>query len=409
MLHVFLFLLAVANAEVEAEYIMSPVIIVPGTAGSQIQAKLNKPSSPHFYCDKTSDWYTLWLSITNLIPPALYCWCDNMRLLWDATTTTYSNNVGVSTRVPGWGDTATIEYLDPDLKSKSGYFHTLVEALVTKGGLVRGKSLRGAPYDFRYSPTSTTDGETQPWIAKMLTLVEETYGVNGNRSVSLISHSLGCLFTLHLLNTQTTAWKAKYVKQWIAVSGVWGGAGSGLKQLLSGDSSYIPGISGLTVRPEQRSYESSMLLAPTPQIWAPSAFPLVRTPARNFTAADYAELFPLADFTHGYRRWSLLSNLTANLHSPAVATTHLFGSEVPTPTAFEYGGSTASDFSKSPGTINSDGDGTVPMLSLAAAKQRWDDGGNEGFNFSAQAFPKCTHEGILKDSGFVDRMLQLLE
>ena len=41
-----------------------PVIIIPGTGGSQIEAKLDKPSVNHFYCSRTSDWYTLWLSVT---------------------------------------------------------------------------------------------------------------------------------------------------------------------------------------------------------------------------------------------------------------------------------------------------------------------------------------------------------
>eukprot|EP00121_Abeoforma_whisleri_P005359 Awhi_evm1s4856 len=29
-----------------------PVVIIPGDAGSQLEAKLNKKTSPHFYCQK---------------------------------------------------------------------------------------------------------------------------------------------------------------------------------------------------------------------------------------------------------------------------------------------------------------------------------------------------------------------
>jgi len=42
----------------------TPVVIIPGTAGNRLQAKLNKPeSSPHWYCDKTNDWFDIWLSV----------------------------------------------------------------------------------------------------------------------------------------------------------------------------------------------------------------------------------------------------------------------------------------------------------------------------------------------------------
>ena len=54
--------------------------LVPGTGGSQLQAKLNKPSVPHWYCSKkTDDYYTLWLRKSSLIPGAIDCFADNMR------------------------------------------------------------------------------------------------------------------------------------------------------------------------------------------------------------------------------------------------------------------------------------------------------------------------------------------
>ena len=38
-------------------------------------------------------------------------------------------------------------------------------------------------------------------------LVETTYAVNGNASVVLLSHSMGCLYTLVFLNKMSQAWK----------------------------------------------------------------------------------------------------------------------------------------------------------------------------------------------------------
>lgn len=53
---------------------------VPGTGGSQLEAKLNKPSTLHWYCHRTSSsFFTLWLQKTSLLPLAIDCWVDNMR------------------------------------------------------------------------------------------------------------------------------------------------------------------------------------------------------------------------------------------------------------------------------------------------------------------------------------------
>jgi len=51
---------------------------VPGIIGNQIEAKLDKPSSPHFWCEKQHDWFTLWLEVTELLPEEVYCFADNI-------------------------------------------------------------------------------------------------------------------------------------------------------------------------------------------------------------------------------------------------------------------------------------------------------------------------------------------
>ena len=54
---------------------------------------------------------------------------------------------------------------------------------------------------------------------RLKTLIEETYSINGNKKVTLISHSYGCTVTLYFLSLQTQEWKNKYLKQWIPLSG----------------------------------------------------------------------------------------------------------------------------------------------------------------------------------------------
>lgn len=61
---------------------LHPVILVPGDGGSQVEGRLNKTNTVHYMCDKTSDWFDLWLNLEQLIPqvrcvpaPALQVGC----------------------------------------------------------------------------------------------------------------------------------------------------------------------------------------------------------------------------------------------------------------------------------------------------------------------------------------------
>ena len=72
---------------------LSPVIIVPGDGSNQLEAKLDKPSVPHFYCSKTTAWYRLWLNLEILLPGVIDCWCDNIALDVNSTTGRAANRV----------------------------------------------------------------------------------------------------------------------------------------------------------------------------------------------------------------------------------------------------------------------------------------------------------------------------
>ena len=54
------------------------------------------------------------------------------RLQYDNVTNTYYNTDGVKTRIPGFGNTSGIEYLDPHTKEfgPTVYFHPMVGGLM---------------------------------------------------------------------------------------------------------------------------------------------------------------------------------------------------------------------------------------------------------------------------------------
>ena len=74
------------------------------------------------------------------------------RLRYNSATNQYSNTDGVDTLVPGFGNTSSIEYLDPTTPwlEPTQYFHDMVQHFVQLG-YEPGKTIRGAPFDWRYS------------------------------------------------------------------------------------------------------------------------------------------------------------------------------------------------------------------------------------------------------------------
>jgi len=64
--------------------------------------------------------------------------------------------------------------------------------------------------------------------------VETTYEANGQKKVILLCHSMGSIMMLHLLQNKPQAWKDKYIRALVTLSGVWGGTVRALKVFLLG-------------------------------------------------------------------------------------------------------------------------------------------------------------------------------
>ena len=58
------------------------------------------------------------------------CWAENVALEYDPATRTTHNVAGVETRIPGFGDTATVEWIDKSMRDFSIYFATIVAKLI---------------------------------------------------------------------------------------------------------------------------------------------------------------------------------------------------------------------------------------------------------------------------------------
>ncbi|XP_071092371.1 lysosomal phospholipase A and acyltransferase-like isoform X1 [Haliotis cracherodii] len=370
----------------EARY---PVVLVPGDGGSQFLAKLNKSTGPHEFCQqKTSYYFNLWLNLEELAPYVIDCFVDNMKLHYNSTSHTTSNTPGVDIVIPGFGNTSSVEWLDPDYYvhfSSTSYFAPIVEALV-KWGYKRGESVRGAPYDFRKAPN-----EFDVFYKNLTSLVEDTYVRNNNTKVVLIAHSMGNPTTLYFLNHRPQVWKDKYLHCFITISGVWGGAVKPLRLFSAGDNLNVPFVEGINVREEQRSMPSSAFLMPSEKFWAANEV-LVSQPKRNYTVKDYKAFFTDLGIPNAYLMRQDTENLVKDLIPPGVEIHCLHGVKMPTPLQFIFGEGMWPD--KQPKVVTGNGDGTVNIRSLHGCLS-WQ--GKQKQKIYHKEFPKAEHTEILSN------------
>jgi len=361
---------------------LSPIVLIPGDGGNQLDA-LGAGTG----CPTSTSWSRLWLDIWQLRQGNLVCWANTIKLVYNKTSKTSSNVEGVSTRVPGWGDTSSMEYLDPSwsawvLGDAGNYLHDLVEFLV-KQGYTRGADLRGAPYDFRFAPQS--QGQ---YFAKLKSLIEDLYHSNQATPVTIISHSMGGLFGLHFLQQQDQAWLDMFIHRFIPLATPWAGAAIQLNTYASGYNMDISLIDPLIIREEQRSYETGVYLLPLPTTWPDKTRVLVSTPARNYTVQDYPQFFTDIGFPDGLDMMRNVLNLTPLAH-PRVPTSCVYSVGVDTPVGFVYGEGGFPD--TQPQRILGDGDGTVSKESAELCRNFLTKRGD-----SVMVFRGPNHGGILK-------------
>ncbi|ESO12856.1 hypothetical protein HELRODRAFT_159443 [Helobdella robusta] len=366
---------------------LRPIVMVPGLGGTQLEARLNRTSVPHWYCYRVSDWFTLWLSVLEL--EAADCMVDNMRLFYVAENHTTRNNHGVEIRVDRFGSTETIEWLDPFHtvgRSHFAYFTNIVESLI-KAGYHRNVSVRGVPFDFRKAPN-----EMDSLFKQMTKLVEETYELNNKTRIILMGHSMGNNFILYWLNRQPQWWKDLYIDSLISLAAPWAGSVKTLRLMASGDSlgqsEHV--IKPIQARPLEQSMPSTAYLMPGPY-WHKDEV-LVMSPKRNFTNLDYEAFFESINHTDGFLMWKDTESLTKDLVDPNVKVHCIYGlMKVDiTPAVLDYRKVKSKNwYDEQPVTIYGPGDGTVNERSLKAC--------NKWSNVEIKQLDDAEHLSILLD------------
>lgn len=100
-----------------------PVVLIPGSGGNQLEARLTEDYTPSSLVCRVwplvrgrGGWFRLWFDASVLIAPLTRCFAERMTLSYDADADDYRNALGVETRVADFGSTSTLRYLDPNLK-----------------------------------------------------------------------------------------------------------------------------------------------------------------------------------------------------------------------------------------------------------------------------------------------------
>ncbi|KAA3672643.1 lysophospholipase III, partial [Paragonimus westermani] len=362
-----------------------------------------------YYRSKTSPYSTprlLWLALKDFLVPSRFT--DIFGLKFDRKLNKSYDNENYEITFPGWGETYSVEYLDEFPHFFGSYFSPIVNELVKDPFFKRNISVHGAPYDFRRAPN-----ENQ-WFQKALSrLVEDTYDRNGFSPVVLVAHSMGNLYTHSFLRTQTSVWKRKYVKAYIAVSGPFGGTVKVPKTIVSDNvgTGSIPYHIKLFIFPEgenmgafivnplglrglERSFPSLPFMAPDPRLWSPNET-IIITPKRNYTVQDYSQFYEDLNYTDGYYMMKAAKAGHDFFESPTDVEVYcVYGTELATMEQLIY---TSSFPDELPKFVTGDGDGTVNLRSLEVCR-RWS-------KVNQVPLPGAQHRLILQDK----RLIQLVK
>ena len=378
-----------------------PVVIVPGIVGSNIQAKLNKPSVVQPLCSKTSDWYYAWLESFEVAPDAVKCLFDNLKLkhLGEGNVT---NNDGVTTRIADYGGIGDIRCAMPKTATACnttvnwGYALDQLQA----AGYSPGVNLFGAPYDFRYGPKSWFRKE----FPQLKALIEKAYTTNNDTKVVITSISLGGpYFHLFLTHFVDPAWKQKYVDSWVSMSSLWNGA-TQVAQMLTAGLGWdgISWIKPQVFREGVRNWPAMIFMLPFPYDDVNGTHvddTYITSSKRSYKASDMQSAVLDAGLPDTAAILKSISQYRTSTSPPGVKTYCWFGKGIKTAKTLSFSGTDLSDFDAM--TVQmSDGDGTVEHSSLRICND-W------GGDTVVKTWFNVSHTGMLTEPSVVSDLVAI--
>lgn len=405
----------------------TPVIIVPGYSGTKLDAILTNASLPD-YCKHNADRFRLWLSWWFLDPFRTKdyedCWyrMAGLSVQTEDDLNIYQSPEGVKILPVEYmgsgsgGGTKGCDYiLDVDGHGVFSYFGNLIEKMESNLGYVRGKNLRAASFDWRFTPDYLE--RRTSFVSDFINLILQTYSDNGNKPVIIIAHSMGNLIFTRFINSLPNSWTDKYIKYFISVSAPWTGTTKSVRDLLSGDS--IVGNNWynreLDVFDRKRvlnlaqGYGSITYMLPSYNTW--KEFPLIHFMDinKNFTGAQLEELLIQSDRPTPAKIYSVVKEFNPNLTAPRIDMLCIGGTGIPTEKHYVYMSIKNITDQGYPQAFCTDGDGTLVVESLRICKYWKDQDLNGGKTIDYKEYPGRDHIGILSDDEVIQDLINLLK
>ncbi len=260
-------------------------------------------------------------------------------------------------------------------------------------GYKRGDTVLAAPYDFRFAPHSQSQ-----YYQRLTKLIEEMFHMK-NKKVALVAHSMGGIVGHYFLKHKSSLWKETYIDSFTSLNTAWKGASLLLEVYISGFNWGAP-VDCLIIREKQRHHESSALLLPKEGAWGLNDV-IIITPKRNYTLADYEQLFKDMDFPVGEKMRQIYTRPDYEFTHPGVPFYCMYSHGLPTAETFIYG-----EDLKATGmpqeSIMGDGDGLINLRSLAACSKL------ENGVTVVLKYKGVTHNGILGDKQSLDDLYNIL-
>lgn len=103
---------------------LHPLVLIPGNGGNQLEARLTEEYRPSsIFCHRwarrrggAGGWFRLWFDPSVVVAPFTRCFAERMTLHYHRELDDYRNAPGVEIRVPHFGSTLGLLYLDPHLR-----------------------------------------------------------------------------------------------------------------------------------------------------------------------------------------------------------------------------------------------------------------------------------------------------
>jgi len=379
------------NAEIE------PLVILPGFLSSALMNTISRPADVPIGCQSSRDVYQIWVNIPNIV--RLRCFhnqmSQNLQVERDGNVT-YGHAEGSNIRGKDFGNTGGLDTLNfwppgggiPVFRAQNDFLESL--------GWERGVSIRGATYDWTF-PGWYYD--RFGFYEQLEALIEETFYLNGNKSVHLLGHSMGTLQSLYFLNTRSQAWKDQYIASNIAVTPLYHGAPLAIRAILSGVTN-IPLVRWY-IQTLIKYWGSLHWFVPNSKWYDPNALFLV-TPDREYYLRDMEALFNDAGYPEVATAYPLAYEQTEKMIHPGVEYHCFVVRGVPTDVAFNYtaGFPDPRRGDARPEIIRADGDMLVPFTSAESCKV-----------FSPNSYheyAKSNHVGILSDPDYLAALLDII-